>query len=198
MPLLNRIILPTAMLFLLVGVSQVRAAGSATEDVRGTVDQVLQVLKQKELASDQRRSRLRELISARFDFEVMSQSTLGRQWKKASPEEQKKFIELYSKLLEETYVGKIESYTDEKVGFGEEKVKGDKALVETRIQTKSAEIPIDYKLVERPQGWLVYDVVIEGVSLIRNFRSSYGEIVDREGFPGLFKRMEEKIQQLEN
>jgi len=197
MPLLMRLFLPVLMLSLLPGGSQARAAGSATEDVRRTVDQVLVILKQKDVDSSLRRDKLRELIGARFDFETMSQSTLGRQWKKASADEQKKFIELYSKLLEETYVGKIESYTDEKVGYGEEKVKGDKALVETRILTKSTEIPIDYKLIEHPQGWLVYDVVIEGVSLIRNFRSSYGEIIDREGFAGLFARMEEKIRELE-
>jgi len=185
------------MLVLLLNGSLAWGAASATDDVRTTVDKVLDVLKQKDLDLSVRRTQLRELISGRFDFEVMSQSTLGRQWKKASRDEQQKFISLYSKLLEETYVSKIDNYTDEKVSYGEEKVKGDKALVETRILTKSAEIPIDYKLVQRDQGWLVYDVVIEGVSLIRNFRSSYGEIVDREGFPGLFTRMEEKIRELE-
>jgi len=186
----------SALLLMMSLLLPLSASASALDDVRTTVEQVLVVLRNKELPVQQRRDQLSKLIRARFDFEIMSQSTLGRQWKKASPEEQANFIRLYSDLLEATYLGRIEAYTDEKVAFGEEKVRGDKALVETRIVTKSVEVPIDYKLVQRPEGWMVYDVVIEGVSLIRNFRSSYGEIVDREGFSGLFDKMEQKVAEL--
>jgi len=186
----------SALLLMMSLLLPLSASASALDDVKTTVEQVLVVLRNKELPVQQRRDQLSKLIRARFDFEIMSQSTLGRQWKKASPEEQANFIRLYSDLLEATYLGRIEAYTDEKVAFGEEKVRGDKALVETRIVTKSVEVPIDYKLVQRPEGWMVYDVVIEGVSLIRNFRSSYGEIVDREGFSGLFDKMEQKVAEL--
>jgi len=186
----------SALLLMMSLLLPLSASASALDDVRTTVEQVLVVLRNKELPVQERRDQLSKLIRARFDFEIMSQSTLGRQWKKASPEEQANFIRLYSDLLEATYLGRIEAYTDEKVAFGEEKVRGDKALVETRIVTKSVEVPIDYKLVQHPEGWMVYDVVIEGVSLIRNFRSSYGEIVDREGFSGLFDKMEQKVAEL--
>jgi len=162
-----------------------------------TVDEVLMVLRDKAAPAAQRRKKIRDLVRGRFDFELMARSTLGRQWKAASKQEQETFIELYSKLLEATYVGRIEAYTDEKVTYGSEKTKGDKALVETNIVTSTVEIPIEYKLVQNPAGWKVYDVVIEGVSLIRNFRSSYGSIVDKEGFPGLFARMESKVKELE-
>jgi phospholipid transport system substrate-binding protein len=158
---------------------------------------VLEVLKDNASPLQHRRDRVRELVRGRFNFELMSQSTLGRQWNKATREEKDTFIELYSKLLEATYIGRIEEYTDERVTYDGEKVRGDKALVETKIVTKSVEIPIDYKLVQTASGWKVYDVVIEGVSLIRNFRSSYGTIVDNEGFPGLFARMQTKVQELE-
>jgi phospholipid transport system substrate-binding protein len=173
------------------------ASTRAIDEVKTTVDNVLDVLKDKAAPLQQRRDRIRQLVRGRFDFELMSQSTLGRQWNKASREEKDTFIGLYSKLLEATYVGRIEEYTDERIKYDSEKVRGDKALVETKIVTDSVEIPIDYKLVQTASGWKVYDVVIEGVSLIRNFRSSYGTIVDNEGFSGLFARMETKVQELE-
>jgi phospholipid transport system substrate-binding protein len=173
------------------------AATKAIDDVRTTVDEVLTVLRDKATPAAQRREKIRNLVRGRFDFELMARSTLGRQWKAASKQEQETFIELYSKLLEATYVGRIEAYTSEKVTYGSEKTKGDKALVETNIVTASVEIPIEYKLVQNETDWKVYDVVIEGVSLIRNFRSSYGSIVEKEGFPGLFARMESKVKELE-
>jgi phospholipid transport system substrate-binding protein len=173
------------------------ASARAIDEVKTTVDNVLEVLKDKTSPLQQRRDRIRSLVRGRFDFELMSQSTLGRQWNKATREEKDTFIELYSKLLEATYIGRIEDYTDESVKYDGEKIRGDKALVETKIVTDSVEIPIDYKLVQSATGWKVYDVVIEGVSLIRNFRSSYGTIVDNEGFSGLFARMETKVKELE-
>jgi len=174
-----------------------RPSAKASDDVQATVDDVLAVLRDKAAPLDQRRAKIRNLVRGRFDFELMAKSTLGRQWKNASKQEQETFIELYSRLLEATYVGRIEAYTDEKVTYGTEKTKGDKALVETHIVTASTDIPIDYKLVQNSTEWKVYDVVIEGVSLIRNFRSSYGSIVEKEGFSGLFARMESKVQELE-
>jgi len=174
-----------------------RPSAKAIDDVQTTVDDVLTVLRDKTAPLEQRRAKIRNLVRGRFDFELMAKSTLGLQWKKASKPEQERFVELYSRLLEATYVGRIEAYTDEKVTYGSEKTKGDKALVETHIVTATTDIPIDYKLVQNSTEWKVYDVVIEGVSLIRNFRSSYGTIVEKEGFSGLFARMESKVQELE-
>lgn len=173
------------------------AAVTASDEVRTTVESVLSVLKENNTPATERRTKIRDLVRSRFDFELMSQSTLGQQWRKADPEEKKTFIELYSQLLEATYVGRIEAYTNETVHYGDEKLKGGKALVETIIVTSTVEIPINYKMVQDKDGWKVYDVVIEGVSLIRNFRSSYGSIIDSEGFQGLFERMRAKIAELE-
>lgn len=175
----------------------VPAATSAMDEVRTTVDKVLEVLKDESQPIEKRRDQIRELVRGRFDFELMSRSTLGRQWKNASQEEKDRFIELYSQLLEATYIGRIEGYSGESVTYDGEQVRGDKALVETNIVTKSVTIPIEYKMVQTASDWKVYDVVIEGVSLIRNFRSSYGTIVDNEGFSGLFDRMQSKLQELE-
>jgi len=172
-------------------------ANTPSADITGTVDQIMVVLRNHDLPKDQRREQLSSLIRNRFEFTVMSRSTLGKHWKKASAAQQQQFKALFSDLLEATYIGRIESYTDEKVIYGDEKIRGKKALVKTRIKTKTVEIPIDYKLVNKPEGWFVYDVVIEGVSLVRNFRSSYGTIVDREGFDVLFSKMQTKIAELQ-
>lgn len=176
---------------------EIPAVTRAIDEVRTTVDKVLEVLKDESQPIEQRRDQIRQLVRGRFDFELMSRSTLGRQWKNASQEEKDRFIELYSRLLESTYIGRIEGYSGESVTYNGEKVRGDKALVETSIVTESVTIPIEYKMVQTASDWKVYDVVIEGVSLIRNFRSSYGTIVDNEGFPGLFDRMQGKLQELE-
>ncbi|NOR40167.1 MAG: ABC transporter substrate-binding protein, partial [Gammaproteobacteria bacterium] len=111
---------------------------------------------------------------------------------------QQEFVKLFSQLIENTYIGRIEAYTDEKVDYPGEKVKGKKAVVETLILTASADIPINYKVYQKKNGeWWVYDVIIEGISLISNYRSSYQEIVKKEGFDGLIAKMKAKIKELE-
>jgi len=116
-----------------------------------------------------------------------------------SQQQQEKFISLFSQLLEKTYLGRIEAYTDEKVEYMREKNKNAKrAVVYTQIITQTTEIPINYKLAKKGNDWLVYDVVIEEVSLISNFRSSYGEIIKREGMDSLLSQMEKKVQESDN
>jgi len=164
--------------------------------VQETVDRVIDVLRDKQLQGEARRQTLSHLIRARFDFYIMSQRTLGKYWKTASPAEQEKFVELFSDLLEASYIGRIEAYSDETVNYGEEKIEGDRAEVSTIVNSGNTHIPIVYRMVQKGAEWYVYDVIIEEVSLIRNYRSSYGEIVRKEGFSGLFSRMEEKIKEL--
>jgi phospholipid transport system substrate-binding protein len=172
------------------------AAQVPLEQVRATVDKVIETLKEKGPRGAARRERLSALIRPRFDFPLMAQWVLGPNWRKASAEEKQRFIALFTDTLEETYVGKIENYTDEQVRYVGEKIEGDKAVVDTLIVTRSAEIPISYKLVRKGQEWLVYDVVIEGVSLVRNFRTTYDEIARKEGLGGLLTKMEEKLREM--
>ena len=172
------------------------AASSPTEDVRTSVDAILLILQNDELDKQQKRAEISKIVSQRFDFRAMSQRTLATNWKKTSNEEKKQFIELFSQLIESSYVGKIEAYTNEKVEYPGEKVKGKKAVVETLILTSSADIPVNYKLYQKGDQWLVYDVIIEGISLISNYRSSYQEIMKDEGFDGLLNKMQAKIDEL--
>jgi phospholipid transport system substrate-binding protein len=171
---------------------------SPTDSIRGSVDGILTILQNKELDQTTRRKEMRKVINERFDFHAMSQSTLATNWKKASKEQQEEFVTLFSQLIENTYIGRVEAYTDEKVDYPGEKVKGNKAVVATLILTASADIPIDYKVYQKKNGeWWVYDVIIEGISLISNYRSSYQDIVSKEGLDGLLAKMRDKIKELE-
>jgi len=160
-----------------------------------TVEAVLEVLKNKDLPHDIRRKKITALIKDRFDFRAMSQSVMALNWRRINNEEKDRFVTLFSKMLESAYIGRIEAYTDEVVEFVRERVEGRKALVETVIKTGTVDIPISYRLIDRHGKWLVYDVVIEEVSLVRNYRSSFREIMSKEGFEGLIAKMESKIEE---
>lgn len=181
-----------AALVLALAVPYTGAASGPMAELKTSIDALIEVLKTSGQDVSARREKIRDIIRERFDFRAMSQRALGKNWKKASKEQKDRFVELFSSLLEATYLNRIEAYTDEKVSFKNEKIKKNRAVVDTVIVTKSAEIPITYKMFQK-NAWRVYDISIEGVSLVRNFRTSYGEIIDKEGFPSLLKRMEEKV-----
>ena len=153
------------------------AGSTPTDDVRTSVEAIMKILKNEQLDKEAKRTQMSTVINKRFDFRAMSQRTLATNWKKTTDDEKQQFVGLFSQLIENSYVGKIESYTNEKVDYPGEKVKGRKAVVETLIITSSADIPVNYKVYQKGDQWLVYDVIIEGVSLISNYRSSYQEIV---------------------
>jgi phospholipid transport system substrate-binding protein len=183
---------------LFFGILLANSAVTPKEQIQTTVDQVIEVLRDKRLQGEPRRQTLSHLIRARFNFNIMSQRTLGKYWKSATPAEQEHFVTLFSDLLEASYIGRIEGYSDEIVSYGEEKIDNDRAEVETQLNSGGTHIPINYRMVLQGDQWFVYDVVIEEVSLIKNYRNSYGEIVRKEGFSGLFTRMEEKIKELQH
>jgi phospholipid transport system substrate-binding protein len=126
----------------------------------------------------------------------MSQRTLGQHWKKATAQQQAEFVSLYTDLLEASYIGRIEAYSDETVSYISEKIDGRRAVVATVVHSGNTDIPIEYRMVNKGDDWFVYDVVVEDISLIKNFRSSYGEIVRKDGYAGLFERMRQKIAEL--
>ncbi len=175
----------------------VSAESSAVDSVRTTVEAILGLLKNDNLDKAARRSAMEKEIGKRFDFRAMSQRTLATNWKKATDAEKQEFTDLFKQLIQNSYVAKLEAYTNETVSYPADKAEGKKALVETLIKTASADIPVNYKLYRKGNDWLVYDVIIEGVSLISNYRSSYQTIVKKEGFDGLMSKMKEKIKELE-
>ena len=196
--IVNRFFMPILLGFMMMLASTAFAAGNPTESVRMSVDSILGILKDTGLDKPAKREKIRVVIAERFDFRAMSQRTLATNWRKASKEEQQQFVELFSQLIQNTYIGRVEAYTDEGVTYPGEKVTNNRAVVDTLIITSSAEIPVTYKLYLKDDRWLVYDVNIEGVSLISNYRNSYQEIVKKEGFSGLLAKMEEKVKELAN
>jgi phospholipid transport system substrate-binding protein len=198
MIMLKRFSIPILFGLMMTLASMAIAAGNATESVRTSVDAIIGILKDAGLDKPAKRDKIRGVIAERFDFRAMSQRTLATNWKKASKEEQQQFIELFAELIQDTYIGRVEAYTNEEVKYPGEKVTDDRAVVDTLIVTSSKEIPVTYRLYLKGDRWLVYDVNIEGVSLISNYRNSYQEIVKREGFTGLLAKMEEKVKELAN
>lgn len=169
--------------------------------IEKTVEEILVVLKNQELSKpdnhEKRKKLIKEIVDRRFDYWEMSMQTLAQHWKSRTPAEQEKFVELFSKLLEKTYISKIESFSDEEIIFKEQLVKGDKAMVRSFIVKNDRETPIIYKLKNKNGKWMVYGVVIEGVSLIRNYRTQFESIINKEKYAGLLKRIEEKIEKAE-
>lgn len=183
--------------FLILLFTTVSATVSPKEQIKTTVDKVISILKDPkykgESRAQQRRAALRTEIGKVFDFEEMSKRTLGIYWKERTPQERKEFVELFKDLLERSYSGKIESYTDEEVLYTDERIEDRYAEVRTKIITKEKkEIPIDYRLYFTGKEWKVYDIVIEGVSLISNYRSQFNKIIRTQSYQELVKRMKTK------
>lgn len=186
----------TTLLLCVISGPTLAAPMTPLEEVRITVDSVLGLLRDRSLDPATRRTQMATLVRSRFDFPNMSQRILATNWRSATPQQQQRFVQLFSDLLEANYVGKIEAYTNETVRYLGEQIVGDRASIDTSIVTASAEIPISYRLLRSGDHWLVYDVVIEGVSFVSNYRSTYGEIVRREGMPGLLQQMEQKLREV--
>ncbi len=181
-------------LTLLIGFPATVLAGLPTDQTKATVDAVLETVLDKSMDTAARETKVRELIRERFDFTAMSRRVLGPEWKKATPEQQQKFIGLFEELLAQTYLVAIEQYTDEEVQYVKETIKKERfAQVDTLIVRGNIKTPINYRLYLRDGNWYVYDAVIEGVSLINNYRSSYPSIVAREGMDVLLDRMRARV-----
>ena len=164
--------------------------------VEQTVNAILDVLRCDVGDEVEQRAQISTMIRNKFDFKVMSEGALGRNWKVVSDAERENFVVLFSRLLEETYLGRIRAYTDQKISYGEESIRKGRAVVETFIHNAGVDIPITYKLIPHGQDWQVYDVVIEEVSLIRNYRSSYKNILRSKGMAHLLEQMSIKIEEL--
>ena len=173
--------------------AQALAAPTPKERVQETVDAVLEVLRDETRDVETKKRDIRVLVRERFDFRAMAQSTLAQNWRSASEAEQDRFVSLYSRLLEDSYLVMVEEYTNETVEYRNETQRNEKnAQVDTAILAADKEIPVVYRTRLKDGDWYIYDVVIEGVSLISNYRSTYQQIVRREGMDGLLARLEEK------
>jgi len=173
------------------------AASTAQEQLKQTIDSILEVLRNPELKGESQKKKrwetLGKIVENRFDFKKMSQLSLARNWKKITPSEKEEFVALFGQLLKNTYLTKIQAYTDEEVIFIKERIRKKKAQIDTKIISKTIEIPINYRMFTRKNGqWMVYDLIIEGVSLIANYRSQFAHILEKESFEELLDKLKNK------
>lgn len=162
-----------------------------------TIDKGLTVLKDPSLKGEdkalERRQRLWNEISPIFSFEEMSKRALGQHWKKRTPEEKKEFVELFTNILKDSYIGKTDTYSGEKIVLLGEKKEDIYANVQTKLITnKGTEALVDYRMLNNQGKWKIYDVIIEGVSLVNNYRSQFNNILMKSSFEELVQKIKEK------
>jgi phospholipid transport system substrate-binding protein len=172
-------------------------AGPPTDQLRESVDAVLKTLESpdgdRERNVSERRTAIRKTASSIFDFEESARRALGRHWQARTPRERAEFVRLFTDLLEHTYLGQIEQYSGEGVSYVGESIDGDQAIVRTKIITKQGtEVPVDYRMRRAGDRWQVYDVVIEGLSLIANYRSQFNRIIRTSSYEDLVTRLRAK------
>jgi len=168
------------------------------EQVRETTNKILAILKDPDLKDEagaqERRALIRKAVDERFDWEELSRRSLARHWARRSDEERKAFVVLFGRLLERTYLERIEEYSGEEILYVREAVDGEFATVEAKFLTaQKQEIPTFYRMRQKEDAWMVYDVVIEGVSLVGNYRNQFQSILARRPYEELVRMLEEKI-----
>ena len=188
----NRIVSAALVLMFLLPM-QVHA-GSPMDTAKAGVDKVAAAAADKSLDLPVKKDKIRAVVGEFFDFTVLGRLTLGRHWKAFSPDQQEEFVKLYRTLLENVYMDRILAYTNEKVVFGKEILHSDKkAEVESNIVTSTAQIPIHYRMVMLDKEWKVYDVVIEGISMVSNYRSQFNEILAKQGPADLLDTLRKRV-----
>ena len=177
-------------------------AGEATEAMRGTIDEVLRILADKALKqpakANERRQLLEKVVGERFDYEEMSRRSLGASWANQSDKEKQEFVSLFQTLLVNTYADKIESYTGDGVQFLNERNEKEYAEVRTKVLTGKTEIPLDYRLLNKGSGWRVYDVVVDGVSLVNNYRGQFSKILRNGSYADLVDQLRKKSEKIKS
>lgn len=169
-------------------------AGAPTDQLRSSVDQMVKVLDDPALKADSRaqdrRAAIRKEAQVVFDFGETAKRALGRHWQGLSEKDRQEFTGLFTDLIERAYISKIERYSGERIAYAGESVEGGLATVRTRFLTKQGtEIPVDYRMQQRGDRWLVYDVMVEGVSLINNYRTQFDKIIQTSSYAELVRKM---------
>lgn len=176
-------------------------AGNAHDQLKASIDSLIALLKDDTLKAPEkrleRRERIFEIVKERFDFATMGKRALARNWKTLSPKEREEFVGTFTKVIENSYISRIEKYTDEEVFFKGERPKGKYYYIYTEVVSGPKKIPVNYSVHPVGDSWLVYDVNIEGVSLVRNYRTQFDEMMRKEKFAGLMSKLQDKVKRLE-
>ncbi|UCE81732.1 MAG: ABC transporter substrate-binding protein [Deltaproteobacteria bacterium] len=187
------------IVFLLIfGLAGVALAGEPTESIRQTTDKIIAILQdpafQEPEKEPERKRLIRLAADERFNWREMARRSLARHWKKRTNEEKQEFVALYADLLERTYMNRIENYSGEKVTYDGERIEGNYSLVNITVYTsQDLEIPVQYRLKKRGSDWLIYDVLVEGVSLINNYRQQFNDIILKSSYEDLVEQLRKKV-----
>ena len=173
-------------------------AAEATKALAVSVDKVFAILEDPEMKGDEkkaeRQSKIRVVLGQCFDYEEISKRALGKEWKKLNAGQRTEFVGVFGKLLENTYMSAFEKYSTEEVKYESERELGKgKFVVETKVASASKVIPIHYNLMNRDGNWLVYDVKIEGVGLVKNYRTQFRKVISKKSYEALVKQLKEKV-----
>ena len=174
------------------------AAGEPTDRIKAVTDRLLAIISSPEGNTPEdwkaRKRMIRETVDQVFDWEAFSRRALANYWSQMSSEEKKEFVHLFSQLIEQTYIDKTKQYSGEKVLFLGERIDGKYGEVHTKVVTKDGrEIKVDYRVFKKAEGWYVYDIYVEGVSFVNNYRVQFNNIITRSSYEGLIKRLKEKL-----
>ncbi len=179
--------------------AQSPAPDSPTEAMKSTVHQALEVLRDPELKkpdrADERVTRLKRIANSRFDYEEMAKRSLGSEWSKLQERKQQEFVDLFTEFLTSTYMEKIHDYGGEDVKFLNERIEKQYAEVKSLMVGKKTEIPLNYRLLLKDGEWKAYDVVVDGISLVRNYREQFTAILRSSSYDNLARMLREKNTQ---
>lgn len=193
------VVLCAAMLAVGLGVGAA-VAGLPTDSMKVTIDEVLRIVQDKELKqpakAEERRAQLEKVVADRFDYQEMSRRALGAPWNTLSDQEKQEFVTLFRTLLTNSYAEKVETYSGEGVQYLNERTEKEYAEVRTKILSGKTEIPLDYRLVNRGAEWRVYDVVVDGVSLVSNYRGQFTKIIRASSYSDLVDQLRKKSDKL--
>ena len=184
-----------ALLLMLAAPAGQVSAGVPTDQLRRHVDEVIRALEDPDLQAKpaERRAAVRKISEGIFDYKDTARRALGQHWNARTPAEQAEFVGLFADLLERAYFSRIDQYQGEKVRYMAETRDGEDALVKTLIVTnRGSEVPVDYRLHLADGRWRVHDVIIEGVSLVANYRTQFNKIVQTESYDSLVKKLRER------
>ena len=175
-------------------------AGAPTDSMKATIDDILRIVREKELKqpakAEERRQQLEKVVAARFDYQEMSRRALGAQWNSLSDQEKQEFVGLFRTLLTNSYADKIETYSGDGVQYLNERTEKDYAEVRTKVLSGKTEIPLDYRLINKAEDWRVYDVVVDGVSLVNNYRGQFTKILRASSYSDLVDQLRKKSDKL--
>ena len=186
------------ILFLIFGISVPVMAGAPTEQIKLATDKIISIVTDaglKEPArAEERRKLIRKVVDERFDWEEMARRSLARHWAQRTDDEKREFVSLFSDLLERTYLSKVEGYSGEKVLYEGDAVDGNYGVVKVKIVTSAnTEISVEYRVMRKKDSWFVYDISIEGVSLVNNYRTQFNSIILKSSYQNLVKRLKDKL-----